>query len=322
LSLPARPKPVHLPRTQQGGQALPDHGSEALAAFGVPAAAVRTFTHMAAYKPPNVQCSTGPFWAFELESAMDVLAESGFTEIELMVTRDTKTQEPDLLMKLAEERGLRIASVHGPFLVITKSVWGMDPIGKIERGIEMCTALGADTLVVHPPFLWERSYATWVSDRAEESYETTGVKVAVETMYPKWVAGRKLRGYRWLKPAELAAEAPHVAIDTSHLSVSREDILNAHEILAPRLAHIHLSDNAGDGKDGHLELGQGILPLERFLSELRRTKYAGAISLELSVSRYVQRPREQLVEMLTRNRIYVEERLKGRSRISKGLPRR
>jgi sugar phosphate isomerase/epimerase len=275
---------------------------------------------MATYEPPTVQCSTGPFWAFDLERAMDALAEAGFTEIELMVTRDTRTHEPDIPLKLAEERGLSIASVHGPFLVITKSVWGMDPIGKINRGIEMCQALGADTLVVHPPFLWERSYATWITERAEESYASTGVKVAVETMYPKWVAGRKLRGYRWLDPAELAAMAPYVVLDTSHLSVARHDILDGYEVLAPRLTHIHLSDNAGDGKDGHLELGRGSLPLVRFLSELRRTKYAGAISLELSVSRYLQRPQE-LVGMLARNRQYVQDRLRGRSRISKGLPR-
>ena len=321
MSLPARPKPVHLPRTQQGGQALPDFGSEALAALGTGGGRAN-IGHMANYNPPKIQCSTGPFWAFDLERAMDALAEAGFTEIELMVTRDPRTHEPDIPLKLAEERGLSIASVHGPFLVITKSVWGMDPVGKIQRGIEMCRAVEADTLVVHPPFLWERSYATWVTEEAEESFADSGVKVAVETMYPKWVAGRKLRGYRWLLPAELADEAPHVALDTSHLSVSREDILDAYETLAPRLTHIHLSDNAGDGKDGHMELGKGILPLERFLGELRRTKYAGAISLELSVSRYVQRPQKELVEMLARNRGYVEERLKGRSRISKGLPRR
>jgi sugar phosphate isomerase/epimerase len=275
---------------------------------------------MAAYKPPKVQCSTGPFWAFDLERALDTLAEAGFTEIELMVTRDTRTHEPDIPLRLAEERGLRIASVHGPFLVITKSVWGLDPIGKIERGIEMCRAFDADTLVVHPPFLWERSYATWITERAEESFAATGVKVAVETMYPKWVAGRKLRGYRWLDPAELAAAASHVVLDTSHLSVARQDILDGYEILAPRLEHIHLSDNAGDGKDGHLELGSGSLPLVRFLSELRRTKYAGTISLELSVSRYLQRP-EELVAMLARDRMFVEEHLKGRAHISKGLPR-
>ena len=275
---------------------------------------------MAAYKPPKVQCSTGPFWAFDLERAMDTLAEAGFTEIEFMVTRDTRTHEPDIPLRLAEERGLRIASVHGPFLVITKSVWGLDPIGKIERGIEMCQAFDADTLVVHPPFLWERSYATWITERAEESLADTGVKVAVETMYPKWVAGRKLRGYRWLDPAELAAAASHVVLDTSHLSVARQDILDGYEILAPRLEHIHLSDNAGDGKDGHLELGSGSLPLVRLLSELRRTKYAGTISLELSVSRYLQR-QEELVAMLARDRMFVEERLKGRAHISKGLPR-
>ncbi|MGH2751425.1 MAG: sugar phosphate isomerase/epimerase family protein [Actinomycetota bacterium] len=275
---------------------------------------------MAAINPQPVQCSTGPFWAFELERAMDDIAAAGFTEIELMVTRDTKTHEPDIPLKLAGERGLHIAAVHGPFLVITKNVWGMDPIGKIERGIEMCLAVGADTLVVHPPFLWERSYANWVTQSAEQSHEETGIMVAIETMYPKWMAGRKLRGYRWLDPAELVDEAPHVALDTSHLSVSREDILTSYKTLLPRLVHIHLSDNAGDGKDGHLELGRGILPLERLLAELRRTKYAGAISLELSVNRFVQRPHE-LVEMLARNRVYVEERLKGRSRISKGLPR-
>lgn len=267
-----------------------------------------------------VQCSTGPFWAFELERAMDAIAEAGFTEIELMVTRDTKTHEPELPLKLSQERGLRIASIHGPFLVVTKSVWGMDPIGKIERGIEMCESVGAGTLVVHPPFLWERAYAGWIGERAQRAFEETGVAVAVETMYPKWVAGRKLRGYRWLDPAELVEAAPHVAIDTSHLTVARKDILVSYETLAPRLVHVHLSDNAGDGKDGHLELGRGILPLGRFIAELRRRKYAGTISLELSVSRYVQRPRE-LVEMLARNRVYVEERLKGRRRITKGLPR-
>lgn len=267
-----------------------------------------------------VQCSTGPFWAFELERAMDAIAEAGFTEIELMVTRDTKTHEPELPLKLSQERGLRIASIHGPFLVVTKSVWGMDPIGKIERGIEMCESVGAGTLVVHPPFLWERAYAGWIGERAQGVFEETGVAVAVETMYPKWVAGRKLRGYRWLDPVELVEAAPHVAIDTSHLTVARKDILVSYETLAPRLVHVHLSDNAGDGKDGHLELGRGILPLGRFIAELRRRKYAGTISLELSVSRYVQRPRE-LVEMLARNRVYVEERLKGRRRITKGLPR-
>lgn len=267
-----------------------------------------------------VQCSTGPFWAFDLEVALDSLAEAGFEEIELMVTRDPATQSPELPLELAEERGLKITSVHAPFLVITKSVWGVDPIGKIRRGVEMCQAFGADSMIVHPPYLWEREYAEWLRNEAEGFTEATGITIAVETMYPKWVAGRRLRAYRWLDPNDLVAAAHHVALDTSHLAVSREDILGAYRTLHPKLTHIHLSNNAGNGRDGHLELDRGILPLDRLLAELRRTEYGGAISLELSVRRFIERPKE-LVAMLRRNKEYVEKRLAGSARIAKGMPR-
>lgn len=270
---------------------------------------------------PAIQCSTGPFWAFELRSALDALAEAGFTEIELMVTRDPQTQEPDLPGRLAEERGLKIASIHAPFLVITKTVWGMDPLEKIRRGTEMCQALGCDTMVVHPPYLWERAFARWLRHEAADHTAETGVTIAVETMYPKWVAGRQVRAYRWLDPVELFRNCHNVALDTSHVTVARRDILDAYKQLLPKLVHIHLSNNAGDGRDGHLELEQGILPMDRFLNEVRRSGYGGVISLELAVRRYVERPKD-LVATLERNRVYVESRLEGEPKISKGLPRR
>lgn len=269
---------------------------------------------------PHIQCSTGPFWAFELEAAMDALAEAGFKEIELMVTRDPRTQSAAIPRRLADERGLRIASIHAPFLVITKSVWGLDPIGKVRRGTEMCREMECDSMIVHPPYLWERQYAKWLTHEAEEHTAETGVSVAVETMYPRWVAGRRLRAYRWLEPEDLFSSCHEVALDTSHVTVARRDVLNAYTILLPKLVHIHLSNNAGDGRDGHLELEQGILPVDRFLGEVRRTKYSGAISLELSVRRYVERP-EDLAPTLRRNREYVESRLAGDVRIAKGLPR-
>lgn len=273
--------------------------------------------------PPlaSVQCSTGPFWAFSLERAFDALAEAGFTQIEMMVTRDPRTQEPDVPKRLADERGLHIASVHGPFLVITRSVWGIEPLGKIRRGVEMCRALGASTYIVHPPYLWERRYAAWCRYEAADYEEETGISIPIETMYPLWVAGRQVRAYRWLDPADLARACHKVALDTSHVTVARRDILESYSTLASKLVHIHLSDNAGDGRDGHLELEQGILPIDRFLGELRRTKYSGAVSLELSVGPYVQKPAE-LVPMLAKNRDYIVSRLSATARVDKGLPRK
>ena len=281
-----------------------------MASMGVDAAAT-----------PAIQCSTGPFWAFALERAMDALAGAGFREIELMVTRDPRTQEPSVPLRLAEERGLRIAALHGPFLVITKNVWGIDPVGKIRRGVEMCQELGSRSMIVHPPYLWERDYARWLAYEAKDFSESTGVTVAVETMYPRWVAGRRLREYKWLEPAALVAACPHVALDTSHVTVARQDILDAYRVLLPKLVHIHLSNNAGDGRDGHLELEKGVLPIDRLLQEIVRTGYTGAISLELSVRAYLERD-EDLVDMLRKNRDYIESRLAQRDKITKGLPRK
>jgi sugar phosphate isomerase/epimerase len=268
----------------------------------------------------SIQCSTGPLWPFELERAMDALAEAEFSEIEVMVTRDPKTHDPEIVGSLAKERGLTVATVHGPFLAITKSVWGLDPVQKIHRGVEMCRAVGARTFVVHPPYLWERNFATWITNECEAFSKEAGVAIPVETMYPKWVAGRQARAHRWLDPKELAAKAPQVAIDTSHLSVARRDILYALDILLPKLVHIHLSNNAADGRDSHLELEKGVLPIDRFLEELRRNSYGGAICLELSVSKYLN-SYEELVRMLKRNREYVEQRMSKEPRLAKGLPR-
>jgi sugar phosphate isomerase/epimerase len=268
---------------------------------------------------PSIQCSTGPFWAWDLADALDTIAAAGYREVEMMVTRDPQTHDPDIPLKLATDRGLRIASVHGPFLVVTKTVWGSNAVVKIRRGIEMCRAFGADTLIVHPPYLWEQQFAHWVRNEAALSAAESGVVVAVETMFPKWVAGRQMRLHRWLDPRELFRECPHVALDTSHVTVARHDAIEAFEVLLPKLVHIHLSNNNGDGKDGHLELGQGILPMERIIGRIGHSQYAGAISLELNVNAYLER-KDALVGMLRRNREFIEQHLQ-KPKATKGLPR-
>jgi sugar phosphate isomerase/epimerase len=266
--------------------------------------------------PGPIQCSTGPFWAFDLEHALDLVAEAGFEAVELMVTRDPKTHDPETVARLAAERSLSVAAVHGPFLVLTRTVWGLGGVGKVARGLEFCRALGASTLVVHPPLLWEDDYARWL-ERSLAS--PRGPVVAVETMYPRWVAGQRLRAYRWVDPARLVRSASALVLDTSHVAVARVDLLEAFRVLSPRLVHIHLSDNAGDGRDGHLAIGDGILPLAALLAEIRRG-YRGTICLELSAARYAGRPKE-LVTMLRRNRELVCEVLEESPKAAEGPPR-
>jgi sugar phosphate isomerase/epimerase len=257
---------------------------------------------------PEIQCSTGPLWAWELEDAFDAVAEAGFTALELMVTRDPRTHTPELPARLAEQRGLRIAAVHAPFLVITRTVWGFEPLEKIRRGVAMCDALGAGVLVVHPPLAWERRYASWLRSDARKPKFPAGVTVAVETMYPARIRGRRLPGYRWLDPRTLHDSARHVVLDTSHVAVCGEDLLTAYRSLRDKLAHIHLSDNALDGRDAHLEPGTGRLAIPELLAAARADGYARGICLELSPPGDLGRSRDA-VTLLRRGREWVERAL-------------
>ena len=52
-----------------------------------------------------------------------------------------------------------VLSVHAPCLLISQRVWGANPIPKLDRSVRAAEQLGAQTVVVHPPFRWQRRYA-------------------------------------------------------------------------------------------------------------------------------------------------------------------
>ena len=74
-----------------------------------------------------------------------------------------------------------------------------------------------------------------------------------------------------------------VTLDTSHLAVSGVDLVEAAARVGDRLAHVHLSNNAGKGWDSHLPLDEGVLDLGRFLGALAARRFRGSISLEIDL---------------------------------------
>ena len=92
-----------------------------------------------------------------------------------------------------------VCAVHAPCLLCTQRVWGTEPWGKLERTAEMATAVGADVVVVHPPFRWQRDYAAGFVDGIAALEESTGIAFAVENMYP-WRASR-VGAWRCTSPA-------------------------------------------------------------------------------------------------------------------------
>lgn len=254
---------------------------------------------------PRVACSTASVFTRPLRWIFELLETTGFEGVEIMVTRDPATQEPRSMRTLARTHHLRIEAIHAPFLLVTRTVWGTEPVGKIDRAIELADAVGAPLVVVHPPYRWQTGYRRWLDEQLPGLERIAGVRVAVENMFPIRVRGRRLGTFHATQTLADLDGFPHVVLDTSHAAVARLDLLEALERLGDRLAHVHLSNNAGKGWDSHLPLDEGVLDLEPFLGALRRSGFGGTVALELDLRAH-EADDDRLRRVLERNRILCE----------------
>ncbi|HTG47579.1 MAG TPA: sugar phosphate isomerase/epimerase [Actinomycetota bacterium] len=256
---------------------------------------------------PRLVFSTAAFFARPLERSFPLIAECGYRGVEVMVTKDPASQDPERMRALAEAHGLRIEAIHAPSLLLTRSVWGADPVGKIDRAVRVATEADAPLVVTHPPYRWQGGYRRWLHERLPGLEDRTGITVAIENMFPLHVGRRPLMLHANQDLDDLEG-IPHLVLDTSHAAVARHDLVEVRRRFGDRLRHVHLSDNAGRGWDSHLPPGLGILPLDRFVDDLVESGFDGTISLEVDLRRSLTEPTRLRREM-TAMRERLEERL-------------
>src|SRR5919204_1014641 len=250
--------------------------------------------------------STAPFFRQPLREAFRSIADAGFGAVEVMVTQDPDTQHPTRLRALADEHGLRVGAIHAPFLLVTRRVWGTDPIGKIYRSVQVAEQVGAPLVVIHPPYRWQLRFRRWIDRSLAEFSARTGVTVAVENMFP--VGGERGLTFHAGQDLDELDGYPYMVLDTSHAAVAGIDILEAYQRFRDKLVHVHLSNNAGKGWDSHLPVYEGVLPLDRFLGLLATEGYRGTMSIELDLRPYLE-DGDALHEVLVRNREFCETHL-------------
>lgn len=143
----------------------------------------------------SVGMSTSCVFPLPLEEAFRLARVSGFDGVEIMVTNDTATQNAATLRSLSHSYGIPILSIHAPVLLATQLVWGTDPKRKLEKSTELARAVGARTVVVHPPFRWQSAYARSFERVVRDLAERYDVEVAVENMF-SWIVRRtQIRAY-------------------------------------------------------------------------------------------------------------------------------
>jgi sugar phosphate isomerase/epimerase len=257
---------------------------------------------------PPVLFSSAAFFARPLAQTFQLIAEAGYEGAEVMVTKDPASQDASTIRRLAREHGLTVGALHAPALLLTRRVWGTDPVAKIEQAVQVAQEAEIPVVVMHPPYRWQRGYRTWLTQELPEVEARSGVIVAIENMFPVHVGSRPLSLHSNQDLDDLEG-IPHLVLDTSHAAVAKHDLIGVRRRFGDRLRHVHLSDNAGRGWDSHLPPGEGILPLGDFLDDLATNGYRHAVSLEVDLRRSLTDP-ARLHHTMVEMRETVEARLR------------
>jgi sugar phosphate isomerase/epimerase len=255
--------------------------------------------------PIKVGMSTAAVYPDGTAAAFAMAAELGYDGVEVMVQTEAVSQDADLLADLVDEYQVPVLSVHSPCLLITARVWSTDPLVKLSRSIDMAQRLGAQTVVVHPPFLWQRTASAIFAPSIAELQERTGVRIAVENMFPVKVRGAVVNSYR---PHWNPVSAGHrwLTLDLSHTATSGIDALELAATMGNRLGHLHLADGNGSTKDEHLVPGRGGQPCAEILELLARNGYQGSVVVEISTRGVDREEREfDLAEALSFARLHL-----------------
>lgn len=248
--------------------------------------------------------STAGFADRDTEAALDAIAESGFPQAEVsarLLNGDDPLPADELSAFLSrlERRGLRARTVHAPSSRITlgapEEEWRKEAVGVLADYIRFVGDMGATDMVIHPspnPIFVPDAFAPQmpglVGDATSRSLddlvpvaEQAGLRINLENL--PYHCDYPYRRMRELRPLvdQYPAEQLGLIIDTGHVGVLNDSIVEEIHAAGPRLSGTHIHDVIGneDGTD-HRGPGRGVLDWNAMLQAFRDIDYPGPYTFE------------------------------------------
>ncbi|WP_345494732.1 sugar phosphate isomerase/epimerase family protein [Nocardia callitridis] len=281
--------------------------------------------------------STASVYPQNAEAAFRYAAELGYDGVELMVWAEAASQSISAVQTLSRTYDVPVLAVHAPCLLISQRVWGADPVAKLTRSVRAAETFGASTVVVHPPFRWQRRYAMGFAEQVRELEDNSAVAVAVENMFPMRADTLFGRGEKSVQRLQrrggpgpgLTAFSPsydptdtgfrHYTLDLSHTATAGTDALALAARMGGNLVHLHLADGRGAAHDEHLVPGEGTQPCAEVCATLARKGFAGQAVAEINTQN--ARTTQERAAMLARTLAFAREHLGGGVRPTPTPPR-
>ena len=247
-------------------------------------------------------CNSGLLCESSLEEAIDILAEEGYTGIEVSLEKappflpvpaphmspEDSPERRGAVRAHADKAGVKIAAVNAHTnLIAGHPEERRANLEFLEGAIGVAADIAAPSVVmgcgVKTMYGFESDY--WAT--AVNAYrdllavaKAAGVTLTVEAGS---IPGNLVRNLATIKRflAHDGLEDVRVIFDPSHYLVRGDDVAAVFRELGPRIVHVHLKDARGNQEDFEFPpMGQGEVDFEGLLRAIVDSGYRGFLSVE------------------------------------------
>lgn len=227
---------------------------------------------------------------------IDTFSRLGFDYLEL--TMDPPMAHHGILAsnKSAITRALKTYNMglvcHLPTFVTTADLTESlrkASIREMHDSLAVAAELGAGKVVLHPSMAGGmgafvlhvvKGYAFEFLSEMVEAADRLGVTICLENMFPRNRLGVEPDDFK-----EIFEAFPDLkmTLDTGHANIDDcrgRRLKTFVDDFGPRICHLHISDNKGQGDD-HLAVGQGTIKFADLVRRLQRAGYDKTITLEV-----------------------------------------
>ena len=236
--------------------------------------------------------STDTLEHYGLNRIFKIAKDAGFEGLDLVVSKNMDTKDPEYLKELVEKYELPIISLQTDAATNKKEAIEMLHVAK-ESGIPL--------VIFYPPPLMDFQFIQWMKSELPLLQKRNELIVAMvnapSTSLLGFLPERAMNSFQSLN------RFGAIALDLSSLATQRMDIIRVFNHFKKDIVTIFIS-NYHKGLT-HMPLAEGVLPLESLLTKLKQNKFRGNLSVRLRSQLFAGKKVAEVVKKLVETREYI-----------------
>ena len=253
--------------------------------------------------PKKSEClfSTDSLSGYWLDLVFELVKEAWFDGIDLAIWKNFDSRKIDYVKKLSENYGL-------PVKVIQTSDNLNDK--EINRAIDLCYELGADTITINAPKFFNFKAFSFITDNIlKRRKEHKGIHFSIINPEDSSLFALPIPKYRFSNMVEIVKRyLCYIGLDIANLDSDsfESDFLRKIKDFLPYLSVIYFSDKSRVW-EWHILPGDWVLKLSIFLKKLKEYWYNRYLSTKIKISKSDLADSDKVKLILKKSRKYLQE---------------